>query len=1292
MLPYNNSMLKAPRKAYLRRKNDNITDADVRRKIAELGISKKEFYNILDKELKSRPLLKKELQSFGDPYPEERKQKIQRNVQVSFRIFREGEVRLDDKHRDPNNKKDRKIRFAHEYIEDNGAFYKGDTDLIKIVLPWMYMLNITKIKEKIMLNQVQVRERNAIANEKLMDFVYYLIEGVDMQNGRRIEQILQHYPMKLVIESYEDLSESRNPLPNPSQVRLLDQDTRMSSKFLKYDVNENATSLLDLFKAEKYYRPNSCLANAIMNLVCDKYNNMYVTKPRCTYEFLWKLAFPNKSYESEFPLSFDEAIPIFKYFRIRAEQRQINGAIEAKYHPQDDDLKVDTRYGGRNGLNLVYIRKDNHAFAINDSDMKTSLTLKVLKVNEDEIKCSTKFPIPSGKSLLVGGVSTIEELVSKVVEYRNRNRNLESKFIKVLWCSEVPLCDILRFMVIDCRYHPGITISSGFTINSLTFSVGDTFINLCRANYGEETPITKDLTSLNVEECLRYQHLKNETMLKMLKPYYKSQYGDGVLNMLKEHNRSAIQGTFKFVQTYRKKYVGLDSIKCYPSILRDIKNIPVFTKFDKFVNYSNEKIDDYSLYYVKRTASETKSMQVLMNNKYDVIYGMTLKLIKKNVRILAVCTPAKIYPNTYKEVIDDVLIDDLLSENVKKQILVSSIGYFGKFHGFASKQRIYTTHDDARRDQEKNGGIISYVGVDKGYEDKDGIIHYKNKIYVVKQTKNVELEDGFLPIQHLIYDLCRIKLSDTIKMVEMQGCTPLGVKTDSVFISEEDAKKILLPWKHEIDGCDLKNIGSLKKEYGTMPSQILKGKTQSCGSLFIHKKSKVITYTLEDEYSMKEFYDIFRTYNHLMIKAKHAGSGKSYACKKYIKDKDHAIACPQNAQARKLQLEGYNAMTLYQLCSSRPTDDVHVVQVCGMLEFDYVILEEVGQYTIKEWDMIRRYMKTFPETRIIANGDELQNDPIEHNFNANLVVEKYYTSIIDSIFPHQIMLEIPKRYKEDQIDRVKQLRYDLFIKKLPINEIFKKYAKTIRSMKDIPLDCAFITYLQETRSEMNEWEHKRRGYNCIYEGLVVRANQHIKIYSIMKHFDYKIVRIDDDRVILLDETSDKEIEIPKVMMQYFSYPYAFTGHSLQGDTIDKRIVIFDSDFHHVTRKWIYVALTRSSDLDNVFVFEGKKILTIPESDIDNKIIGYMRQDGKRIVSSKTNEVKRNYIDVSWVLKQSKLQMHKCSCCCEVMNLVNDGSMLDWTVDRVDSKKMHTKDNCVLMCWNCNITKKDNIIV
>ncbi len=46
----------------------------------------------------------------------------------------------------------------------------------------------------------------------------------------------------------------------------------------------------------------------------------------------------------------------------------------------------------------------------------------------------------------------------------------------------------------------------------------------------------------------------------------------------------------------------------------------------------------------------------------------------------------------------------------------------------------------------------------------------------------------------------------------------------------------------------------------------------------------------------------------------------------------------------------------------------------------------------------------------------------------------------------------------------------------------------------------------------------------------------------------------------------------------FVHNYCKTCHSVQGSTIEEAITIFDHKFAYFTRKWLYTAVTRATDL------------------------------------------------------------------------------------------------------------------
>ena len=60
-----------------------------------------------------------------------------------------------------------------------------------------------------------------------------------------------------------------------------------------------------------------------------------------------------------------------------------------------------------------------------------------------------------------------------------------------------------------------------------------------------------------------------------------------------------------------------------------------------------------------------------------------------------------------------------------------------------------------------------------------------------------------------------------------------------------------------------------------------------------------------------------------------------------------------------------------------------------------------------------------------------------------------------------------------------------------------------------------------------------------------------------------------------------------IIQKHFIYGYGRTCHSYQGSTRKNDITIFDWNFFYASRKWIYTAITRTTDLNKVYIYNGK---------------------------------------------------------------------------------------------------------
>ena len=66
-------------------------------------------------------------------------------------------------------------------------------------------------------------------------------------------------------------------------------------------------------------------------------------------------------------------------------------------------------------------------------------------------------------------------------------------------------------------------------------------------------------------------------------------------------------------------------------------------------------------------------------------------------------------------------------------------------------------------------------------------------------------------------------------------------------------------------------------------------------------------------------------------------------------------------------------------------------------------------------------------------------------------------------------------------------------------------------------------------------------------------------------------------------TLSNAMSLPVVLIkQNFVHNYCRTCHSFQGSTIDEAITIYDHKFAYVSRKWLYTAVTRATNLKHVY--------------------------------------------------------------------------------------------------------------
>jgi hypothetical protein len=180
---------------------------------------------------------------------------------------------------------------------------------------------------------------------------------------------------------------------------------------------------------------------------------------------------------------------------------------------------------------------------------------------------------------------------------------------------------------------------------------------------------------------------------------------------------------------------------------------------------------------------------------------------------------------------------------------------------------------------------------------------------------------------------------------------------------------------------------------------------------------------------------------------------------------------------------------------------------------------------------------------------------------------------------------------------------------------------------------------------------------------------------------YQIIDIDDNIFTLMDLEESYIVE-KETIKAYFDMPYARTCHSYQGLSENEALTIFDLDHYMTDNDWVYTAITRTTDLNNIYIYDGKYPYKKDSRDlkikIQERIQGHLKYDidtGKEILGK--------YITLDWVL--NKLKNNKiCKYCHKHFDTSNIES---FSIDRKDNNIGHIEMNCQLICRRCNNAKK-----
>lgn len=1143
-------------------------------------------------------------------------------------------------------------------------------------------------------------------------------------------------------------------------------EDKVYNKNIVYELNNKAETFKDLFKTDiilteklaSQQADNSCFINLIHSEYYYQFEKLKPNGKRyfkeLTRDYLMQILKLDPTQTNNIGLSIRSSVLFFEKFNLGLEVYDLFNNIIFKFTPETKNKNIFPSV-------LRCVANNNHIYKINAFEKNLEQTHKNKIATEEcisnDIKSSEKRYLTNGMNIgtnynINDDDANVKHIVIKTLDDVSRYlterptptpEQVEEKIVFVVLHDKI---DSLLFeMINEAKYQPSISFKCGM-LTAIYFKVGEEIMTIKDGRiWADHETLNVDLTSQSMYDT--YSNTFKNTFKQIINKSLKSEYNSSSQAIDNALPMGPCVGYFNKLSS-NMDLNAVDMRKAYTHNLMMIENVPKYGVFDVYVDYDDHKVENETLYIVRCIGDP-----ILFPTVISRCYGVKLNYaqsIKIKFEILKFKRPSNLESVNFTTTINNLYASNISSDDVglKKTIVNTILGMTEKKKNSKSMCKLFSDYSQALHYKEKYGGEIhpfctppEYelvrventnisklldAGVYDSDEDEDKpeekTYTYKKirkqvdcqTLYILKIDTSKELTNGFMPIKEMIYEHQKIKLHKLFVECQSKNLKIMGVRTDCIILKETEEDLIKL-----FDFEDV--IGGLKLETNKC---CINQKIEQQDPVSIEQLQKMTSQTkvniidIKNEYDTQEINKAFDDHNHILIKGKYPGVGKTTAVKNY--NKKTLFVSPYNKLCQELIKDNFDAITVNQLIGVKfINDDESDKQDCVVLNkkvqpkkkcydvssFEVICFDEMMLYGCKELYLVKNYMANHPNIKFLATGDTKQNKPFTLKFNNVKGKEKYLDQCRDMVFPNQIVLKISKRLtSEEDRKMLDNLMSDTFDKSISIETICKKYGfKTISNLKDLKTKTS-ITYFKYYVDIINTIIHDRvlaenKSEFKYYPGLELTCYAHLddKMSRIFVNCVYVINTINTKTFTIKDAIKNIDIEyIFKIeeMDKYFKLNYANTCYAVQGMNIKEEFTIFNSNIDsHCDRSHFWTAITRATDFKNITVFiHGKnEINRLKYASMmryfSNKVSSYKSQDNRK-GRPIDNEV---YINAEWIMKAyNKNKTCARSGCNEPFEFRSDDDELvisNMTVQRNDNAKPHNKDNCCLYCLHCNVSEK-----
>lgn len=1071
-------------------------------------------------------------------------------------------------------------------------------------------------------------------------------------------------------------------------------EKKIMNRYINYDLNNEAQIFNDLFDIEidtKYvldnFKANSCYINTIVDTYYKPFeqtkNNGKRRYAELTYQKLCDIL-KIKHEEQNIGLSINQSLNFFKRYRLGLDVINIYDELMYTYRPE----KLNTNIRPQILRILVH---NNHCYKLNDNIATFAHTLEKLTWTDlTDTKVSDRYHIRNtekNNEINHYAVTSLDD-VTEILK-------CDSEATCIRFINDEKLEDLL-FDCIDNNYIPEVNYQAGKLLG-LSFKVGD---KKCSIQKSDITAPEDNDIKVNMKDLDKYADIDNKFYSQIIKKEYLSEFPENVLKMEEQYYMKASSGYFKgYGEADEWVYNGIDMRKAYSTCLREINEVPIFDYFDQYVNWKdNDTIREYDMYIIECTVTINKHA-IMFDNKYTRCFGFKLLYAQKcgfKFKIHYVRRYSKLEQVQYKKAVDELYaMEDIPMDN-RKYIANKTTGLLEKKRNKRYICKLFATYLEAQHYQIKYGGgdIIVLGDSDLVMSGLIENVKKRGRMYLLIFKKKQTLSNGFRYIKEMIYNKMNVKMFELYKCCIKSNLKVVGVKTDCIIVhnSEEEIEAT-----GYFDFTD--KLGCLKYEPGA--ECVNKLLEQKINNLCALEHVKVNEITINDEYSVSEFKNVFDNNNRVLLKGLLPGVGKTTAVKNYSGRK-LLFVTPFNKLASEIKKSGHNVTTVNMLLGVfGDGQDYKKMKGCDVSAYDTICFDEVYLMPPSYLKRVDKFIHNHPKIKFLATGDLNQIDPIGYEGS-----NEYHDACVNYVFPNQITLKINKRVKtEEERELLTKLKQDIFSNK-DIMKVFRKYKfDIIKSMSELKTTknlCYFNKNVDKVNRHMHKKATKPKKTIMIdgieyYKGLEIICRDHYKAGKGMRFFvnyTYIIKDINKKTFTICDEFDGKTYNNINIkLMKHFKLGYAHTVHSCQGLSIDEPMTIFDTNTVYSDKKIIWTAITRATDLNNITIFEHseQEKTALYYAKIRQyfrlKIEGYERQDKKAGREWKAGE----YITNVWLSNELK-KHNKCSNCKKLYEIdIDDDNKVrsNITVDRINNDRPHIINNCQLRCLACNRARSNH---